>query len=190
MKKLLVAGIIAAMPVVMMANDDMSQGDVTGNVNLFVGQKTLEKDDWKPLEKQTEVGIMFDIGGKDWPVNIALDILVSTDEDTISGVNIEATMTEFDIGIRKSFLDGNFHPQIGGGLAFINAELKGTYLGPTVSDDDTGVGFWASGGLYYSIIQHINVGLDLRYSYAKGTLFDVEGDSGGTHIGVFAGYHW
>lgn len=190
MKRLLVAGVIAVMPGLIMAAGDMSQDGVTGNVNLFIGQKALEKDDWEPLEKQLEVGLMFDIGGKDWPVNIALDILGSADVTTIAGIEVTGSTSEFDIGIRKSFLDGNFHPYVGGGLAFIQTEIEGTYGGITVSDDDSGVGLWVSGGLYYSIIEQINVGFDLRYSKAKTTMFDYEGEAGGTHFGLFAGYHW
>jgi len=190
MKKLFVAGAIAAMPALMMAADATSQGGVTGNINFLIGQKTLDKNDWEPLEKQIEAGLMFDIGGADWPVNIALDILGSVDEETISGVDVTGSTSEFDIGIRKSFLDGNFHPYLGGGLAVIQTEIEGSYGGITVSDDDTGTGFWISGGIYYSIIGHINLGLDLRYSNAKTTMFDIEGEAGGTHFAFFAGYHW
>ncbi|MCJ7765773.1 MAG: porin family protein [Thiovulaceae bacterium] len=185
MKRLLVAGLIAAMPMALMA-----EGGTTGNVNLLIGQKTLDKDDWERFDKQAEIGVMFDIGGKDWPVNFALDMLVSGDEETISGVDVDASTAEMDIGIRKSFLDGNLHPYVGGGLALIQANIEGTQSGVTVSDDDTGVGVWVSGGLYYSIIEHINVGLDLRYSHAKTTLFGVDKQAGGTHVALFAGYHW
>jgi opacity protein-like surface antigen len=179
MKRLLIAGLIAAVPIALMADD------ITGNVNLLIGQKTLNKSDWEPLDKQTEVGVMFDIGGKDWPVNFALDMLVSSDSETISGVNVDAATAELDIGIRKSFLDGNFHPYAGGGLAVIESSIDGNN-----DDSDTGLGYWVSGGLYYSIIEHINVGLDLRYSHAKTTLFGIDTQAGGTHVALFAGYHW
>jgi opacity protein-like surface antigen len=184
MKRLVVAGLISAMPMGLMAGD-MWHGGVTGNVNLLIGQKTLDKDDWEPLDKQAEIGVMFDIGGKDWPVNFALDMLVSADEETISGVDVDASTAELDIGIRKSFLEGNLHPYAGGGLAVIQSRIDGID-----EDTDTGLGFWVSGGLYYSIIEHINVGFDLRYSYAKTTLFGIEGQAGGTHVALFAGYHW
>ena len=57
-----------------------------------------------------------------------------------------------------------------------------------VSDDNNGIGIWLNGGVYWTLSQHFNLGLDLRYSQADVTLFDV--DAGGTHAGVILGYHW
>lgn len=54
----------------------------TGNVNAFLGQKTLEENDWAPLDKQGEFGVLVDFRQPDWPVSIALDFLGSYDEAT------------------------------------------------------------------------------------------------------------
>ncbi|MBT8339906.1 MAG: hypothetical protein KJP07_07825, partial [Desulfatitalea sp.] len=35
---------------------DDGQSAWTGNANLMIGQKFLEKDDWEPLENQFELG--------------------------------------------------------------------------------------------------------------------------------------
>ena len=163
----------------------------TGNVNFFLGQKTLEENDWAPVDKQAEFGVLVDFKQQNWPVSIALDFLGSTDEATESGVNLEGTTSEFDVGVRKIWevAGSSIRPYVGGGIAFINAEIKATGFN-TVSQDDNGTGIWLNGGVYWTLGQHFNLGLDLRYSQADVTLFDVEGKAGGTHAGIILGYHW
>ena len=163
----------------------------TGNVNAFLGQKTLDEDDWAPLDKQAEFGVLVDFKQQDWPVSIAFDYLGTYDEATEFGVNVEGTTSEFDVGVRKIWevSGSSIRPYVGGGLAFVNAEFKRTTF-PTVSDDDNGTGIWLNGGVYWTLGQHFNLGLDLRYSQADVTLFGVEGEAGGTHAGVILGYHW
>ena len=163
----------------------------TGNVNFFLGQKTLDEDDWTPLDKQGEFGVLVDFKQQNWPVSIAIDFLVSADDGTESGVFVEGQTSEFDVGVRKIWevANSSIRPYIGGGLAFINAEIKGT-TSFTVSEDDNGTGVWFGGGVYWTLGQHFNLGLDLRYSQADVTFFDVEGEAGGTHAGIILGYHW
>ncbi len=163
----------------------------TGNVNAFLGQKTLEEDDWAPLDKQAEFGVLVDFKQPDWPVSIALDFLGSYDEAIALGFNFEGTTSEFDVGVRKIWdVSGStIRPYIGGGLAFINAELKITTY-PTITDDDNGTGIWFGGGVYWALGPHFNLGFDLRYSKADVTVYDVDVEAGGTHAGVTLGYHW
>jgi opacity protein-like surface antigen len=80
-------------------------------------------------------------------------------------------------------------PYIGGGLAFVNAEQKATTFS-YIPDDDNGTGFWLNGGVCWTLGQSFNLGLDLRYTQADVTLFNVDGKAGGTHAGVILGYHW
>ncbi len=162
----------------------------TGNVNFFLGQKTLDENDWAPADKQAEFGVLVDFKQSHWPVSIAIDFLGSTDEETVSGINFEGSTSEFDIGVRKIWevAGSSIRPYIGGGLAFINAEFKATNF--PVSDDDNGTGIWLNGGVYWTLGQHFNLGLDLRYSQADVTLFGIDADAGGTHAGIILGYHW
>ncbi|MDA8142075.1 MAG: outer membrane beta-barrel protein [Desulfobacteraceae bacterium] len=167
--------------------------DFTGNVNVFVGKKYLDDDDWGDLDHQTELGLKVDFAQRRWPINIAIDLLGSSDSETIDGVNYEGKTTEFCVGVRKIFQvdkTGLFNPYIGGGLAFVRAELEQSYRSYYQSDDDTNLGIWLNGGIYFTLSQHFNIGLDLRYSKAEVTLFDTHGEAGGTHIGLILGYHW
>lgn len=163
----------------------------TGNVNFFLGGKTLEENDWAPVDQQAEFGVLVDFKQQNWPVSIALDFLGSVDEATELGVNFEGSTSEFDVGVRKIWevSGSSIRPYVGGGLAFVNAEFKGTAF-TTISQDDNGTGIWLNGGVYWTLGQHFNLGLDLRYSQADVTLFGVDIDAGGTHAGVILGYHW
>jgi len=163
----------------------------TGNVNAFLGQKTLDEDDWGSLDKQAEFGVLVDFKQPDWPVSVAVDFLASTDKETEAGIEVEGTTSELNVGVRKIWEDtgSTIRPYIGGGLAVINAELK-TNGFPYISDDDSGAGIWLNAGVYWILGQNFNLGLDLRYSQADVTLYGTEGKAGGNHVGLLLGYHW
>ncbi|MEJ2391093.1 MAG: hypothetical protein P8019_06775 [Gammaproteobacteria bacterium] len=165
--------------------------DFTGNVNFFLGQKSLKSSDWSPLENQTAFAVLVDFKQNNWPVSIAIDTLGSYKESTVSGIKFEGSTGEVDLGIRKIWdVSGTaMRPYVGGGIAFIKAKLQGTY-GFTVSDEDNGVGYWLNGGIYWALTPHFNLGMDLRYSQAKVTLYGIEVEAGGTSAGLIAGYHW
>jgi opacity protein-like surface antigen len=165
--------------------------EFTGNVNFLLGQKSLKSEDWEPLEDQLAFAVLVDFKQDHWPVSIALDFLGSYDEQTIASIKFEGMTSEFDAGVRKiwEFSEGQIKPYIGGGIAFVNAEIKATDF-VTVSDDDNAVGYWLNGGIYWTLNQHFNLGFDLRYSDAKVTLVGFDVEAGGTTAGIFIGYHW
>ena len=163
----------------------------SGNVNFLLGTKNLDSDDWAPFDEQAAFGVLIDFKGQNWPISMAIDILGSLDKETISGIEFEASTSEFDIGIRKIWevYGSSIRPFIGGGIAFINGELKATNVGPVTFDDD-GTGFWINGGVYWTLGQHFNIGLQARYSRAEITILGIDGEAGGTHAAVMLGYHW
>lgn len=163
----------------------------TGNANILLGGKTLDEDDWEPAERQGEFGIEIDFRKKDWPINIAIDLLGAAGEETEGFTKRESRTSEFNIGVRKVW--GQFphlRPFIGGGLSFIRAEDEVTVLGFTVSDDDSGTGIWLGGGVYWTLEEHFNIGFELKSSFAEVTLFNKDVNAGGGHFGFLAGYHW
>ncbi len=168
--------------------------EYSGNVNFFLGGKSLD-DDWDPVEDQGEFGIMVDYKKVGWPLSIAIDLLGSNDDDSI----FEGTTTEFCFGVRKTWEPStNMRPFFGGGLAIISAEIE---IGP-FNDDDSAVGIWLGGGVYWTLTEHCNIGVLLRYSDAEveldpryagvqlipGGPIDIDG--GGGHFGLILGYHW
>ncbi len=163
----------------------------SGNVNFLLGTKTLDTNDWAPFEDQAAFGVLFDFKGDDWPVSMAIDVLGSYDEQTILGLKTEASTSEFDIGVRKiwEISGSSVRPFIGGGLAFVRGEIKASNI-VTVSVDDNGTGIWINGGVYWTLGQHFNLGLQARYSRAEISIAGIEGEAGGTHAGIMLGYHW
>lgn len=194
MKKVTVSAIICfllSIPSLAICGSDSSPDGWTGNINFFLGAKVLDEDDWEPVEEQAEIGFLLDFKRKSWPVSIAVDLLGSYAEDEVYGVDIEARTSELCFGVRKIW-DSFEHvrPFIGGGIAFIWAEIEGESWGLSVSDDDTAPGIWIGGGVYWTLAEHFNIGLQARWSKAEVTLFDVDGEAGGGHFGFFLGYHW
>ena len=47
-----------------------------------------------------------------------------------------------------------------------------------------------NGGIYWTLGQNFNLGLDLRYSQADVTFFGTDVEAGGAHVDVILGYHW
>ena len=180
-------------------NANAEAGDFSGNAYFFVGQKTLDKKDWEPIDEHPEIGAFMDFKKNDWPVSLAVDVLMSRDVDNLltqSFVNVEITGTtkEFDIGVRKIWgKQSILHPYIGGGIALIKAELEYDYKNfgdGSVSFEDSGTGFWVDAGVHLYVNKSISLGAQIKYSQAEATILDTTGKIGGTHAGITAGLHW
>lgn len=165
----------------------------TGNVNLFLGQKSLDSSDWNaPYDDQGEFGVLFDFRGESWPLSIAVDLLGSARTVDYGWFDRIASTTELDFGVRKNFdfPGSSAHPFIGGGLAIVTARLEDTSGLGTFYVDDSALGVWLNGGIYWTLGEHFNLGLQARYSQADVTLAGVSVNAGGTHAGIMLGYHW
>ncbi len=177
--------------IITIAGSEMSafgQSDWTGNVNFFLGAKALE-DEWEPAEDQVEFGVEIDFRQQSWPVSIAIDLLVAAGEDDFLGINVESRTSELNIGVRKIWdKSPQVRPFIGGGISFISGEFEWKTIG--ISEDDSAMGFWLGGGVYWALSEHFNLGLELKSSYAEINLFGLDGNAGGGHFGLLIGYHW
>lgn len=166
--------------------------EMTGNMQGLLGQKVLDEDDWGILDRQTEVGMLLDVRDTRWPISMAIDVLGSADTvDTPRG-EVTGTTVELDLGVRKVFnIPGNaLHPYVGGGLALMATDFERDAGFGIASDDDTGTGYWVSGGVFWTFASNLNLGLDVRYSRAEVDLFNNTIEAGGTHAGLLVGYHW
>ena len=176
--------------------------DADGNVNFFLGQKSLDSDDWDPVDQQPEFGAVMSFGAKDWPVFIAADILTSGEEkdvvnDLLPGPSkLKAATFEAAFGARKIWSAGNAHPYVGGGIALIGAAAELDAGIVDVDADDSAIGPWAGGGVFWRLGSRFNLGFDLRYSSAKVDLEFAPGvvasdvKAGGFHGGVTVGFGW
>ncbi len=163
------------------------QSNWTGNVNVFLGAKSLDEDEWEPSDEQSEFGIEIDFKQQNWPVSIAMDFSRGSGDGTLWDIKFESETSELNIGVRKIWEQfPHMRPFIGGGVSFI----RGEFSGPGVSDDDTGVGGWLGVGVYYTLAEQFNIGVEAKYSGAEVTLFGVDVNAGGGHLGLLIGYHW
>ncbi len=184
-----------------------------GDANLLFGYKTLSEGAFEDLgvDSQPVVGVSVTLDFQ-WPVALAIDLLSSHDDRTRTDsaafpvtTRTKVDTLELDLGVRKFWEIKKWRPYVGGGLSLIQLDTKQTtstdilgniVLDTLIDDDDSGVGFWLSGGTLWTLPEGFNVGAEVRYSDAEGELTP-EGftskesfDAGGSHLAVMLGYHW
>ncbi|HEX4825265.1 MAG TPA: hypothetical protein VFV19_13245 [Candidatus Polarisedimenticolaceae bacterium] len=170
-----------------------------GNVNLFVGEKLMDKQDWDPVEDQPEFGVMFAFGLEHSPVHFAMDILYSQKDSVVDSpflgpVDVKSSSAEYAIGVRKVWDLGAFHPLVGAGgcLVAVNLDYDAPGFHPHYADN--AYGLWIEGGLSWRLAGHMNLGLDARYTHADARFMrnglPVDIAAGGLHAGVLLGYGW
>lgn len=168
----------------------------TGHVSGYLGIKKLDDKDWGKLDDQGSIGVRADIKQASWPVSLAFGATVSgavEEYNNTEGYDDDkdvAGTIETHLGVQKYFGHGSFKPYLAGGVAFVGAVAESTVNGKKIDDDDTVVGAWAGAGFIVELGSHFHVGLDVRYSEAEVTLFDVEREAGGVNAGIRLGMHW
>lgn len=166
-------------------------GDWIGHANFFLGQKQLKNSDWDPVDNQTEFGAEVAWGKKAWPILIATDVFGSANEKTELGTKLTGSSSEIDLGIRKIWVSKKIHPYIGGGVGQISAkaEIDDPFFG-SASVDDSAIGFWFGGGVFWRLGHRFNIGFSGRWSQAKVTFTGTDVEAGGLHAGLLLGWGW
>jgi hypothetical protein len=164
----------------------------TGNANFTPGFKFLDEDDWDPVDLQGSFGGEVDARPRPWPVNLAVGLRLSSGADEVGVLDVEGATVELTVGLKKVFEpSGNpIRPFVGGGAALVAAAVTQETASGDLDDDDAGVGFYLSGGIFWTINEHFNVGFEARYTDAEVTLFGRDVEAGGVHVGGLVGYHW
>ena len=165
-----------------------------GNINLLLGQKSLDSDDWGDNDSQKAFGIQFDFARSEWPVHLVVDLYGAGETEGNGDDKVEDVTGGLHLGVRKYWTVGSssFTPFVGGGLALVTAEST-TGSGDdkeTVEDDEGGLGYWVGGGAKWVLGEHLNIGGEVRYSQAEVDLDGTELEAGGVYAGLLAGYHW
>jgi len=160
-------------------------------LSVLIGQRSLDEHDWEPLEDQPCLGVEFSSESSGAWVGWEIGFAASTDDDNVLGIDFEGTTTELFGGVKKTFGESTaaVRPYVGAGVAVINADLEGEFMGLSASDDDTGVGGYAHGGFFWVVTGTFSVGLDARI--LAGTdieLFGVEGDADYFQIAFVLGW--
>ena len=159
-------------------------GETGGNINIFLGAKSLESGDWSPVEEQSEVGIKFDIGEKGSNTKFAFDLLSSETSDSSTGFDITGSTSEMNIGVRYYSDPSGQGAFFGAGLSFIDISMDIAGVG---SESSNGTGLWFEVGAAMRAGTNVNLGIDIIVSQATIDWFDIEVEGGGTHLGFFIG---
>lgn len=110
----------------------------------------------------------------------------SADDDTISGVDVEAATGELYGGVRKSFGEGTVRPYVGRGLSIIRAAID---VEGGDEEDDVAPALYLHGGVAFAITPTFGLGLDLRGLFGSDIeLNGVEGDADHGQLAIFLGF--
>ncbi len=198
-KMIKTASVIALFLILAIHPSAYAQGKSTGDVNVLLGQRNMDEDDWKPVHEQRLLGVEADFKGKSWPVNILIGFSGSKKDENIivsnslgsANIKLEGTTSELYIGARKYFLPGtSMTPYLNAGVSFIKAKITGSIGGLGVSGDDSSAGLFFGGGATYRF-GSLNVGFDLRL--LTGADIKIGATSGTADYSQFAlvlGYGW
>ena len=192
MKIIRSVGLCAAILAVFLFVSPSAQA-TSGNVNFFVGQKSMDDSDyWDPTDDQTEFGLIFDMSERRWPLSLEMGFMMSSDDSSDGGVFRDATTSELFMGVKKIWAIRNFplKPFVSGGLAYVSAEDEFENAFYSLEADDSALGFYLSAGAYATLSRHLNLGFLFRISKAELDLIDDDVDAGGEHFGLFIGYHF
>lgn len=152
------------------------------SVSLFLGKNSMKKSDWEPVNEQSEIGVILDLGREDSVVDLVASYFAASDK--ASG-NLKLETSEFAAGARKVFrIDSGIAPFAEAGLAYISAKSSTASL----SDADNAVGFWLGAGANFAVGDQVMVGLVARYSAADVTVHNVSRAAGGAHFGITLGF--
>lgn len=164
----------------------------TGHVSGYIGNKTVQEDDWANHDEHGSMGVITDFKQTHWPVSIAIDLFATGNEDSVSGLNQKTYSAQAHIGARKifHFEDCRIHPYVGGGIALSSIIQKNQTSEGKKEFDDHDVSGWIGTGAYVYVTNSVTVGADLRYSKANVELNEASVDASGTMAGLTLGYHW
>jgi len=172
-------------------------GEFEAEVNFIVGLKSLDGEDWAPVEDQQMFAAEMSWGTTDFPVYFVSDVIgTATQEDTPSfdplfgpfSVTTTGTTFEMDFGVRKIWEVGTFRPYLGGGVGIMIGYYKAEFLNYTSDDADATLGPWLGGGMYWRLGPHFNLGLSARWSQGIIDLFGANADTGGLQYGLLVGF--
>lgn len=170
----------------------------TGNLNLGVGLKLMDKVEWDATRQHKEFRLALDIRQQRWPINIAFDVLYSRSEENLQDLGDGSSSpyrqisAEINGGVRKIF-DRKLYsmrPLVGGGFGYIGTWLPDYDLPEGYEIGGGTLGAWAEGGVYWELERHFNIGAEVLWSWAEINVLGVTANPGGFHFEMIFGYHW
>jgi len=154
---------------------------VEKNINFHVGARALDQEDWTPVDSQGAFSVELDFRPESWPVSFLVGLTISSDkrsevvisDDIPISADLEASMAEMDIGVRKYL---NFSPWfsifLDAGTMVFSADVTiGSQWTNSQTSSDSAIGFYYGGGAL-ARLGMVNLGLCARMMNGeKVTLF-------------------
>ncbi len=138
---------------------------IGGNINFLLGQRTMMDSDWDDLEVQNQglFGVNVDLQLPALP-GIEFGLMTSREEGDTAATETDVTLTDLFVGINKTWnLPASpVHPFIGGGLTVRTIETDLELFATEFEDDDNDLALYFHGGVFWTIGEHFNIGLDAR----------------------------
>lgn len=142
-----------------------SPGEILENrFSIYLGQRSLDEDDYDPVEDQATLGFEFSQEKVDSAIGWEIGIMGSGADEEVGATDVEGRTGELYGGVRKSFGHNVVRPYVGAGLAFINSDIEVSGVG---SDDDTSLAGYAHGGVAFAVSEAFLLGLDLRVLFGS-----------------------
>lgn len=137
-------------------------------IAILLGQRSLDEDDFAPVENQGLFGIEFSDGGPTDGVGFEAGLTGSSDSDDaflpgVGTVDVESSVGELYVGVRKEFQGSGVRPYVGAGVSMSQVEIN---VGPA-SEDDNAFGLYLHGGLLLPFNDRFALLLDARARFGE-----------------------
>lgn len=182
-----------------------------GNLLFSAGQRTLDDNDWEPVDQQLQIGVITDIRLDESPLYIVASLQYSFDSDNVyesgtsggesyvADIDLDAGYFDASVGLKYMPSIGDvFRPYVGLGVTAAGAAyitegyVSGGGFYEDVDDDDSAgaIGGYVSVGSLFRI-GHFALGIEARQIVA--TDFEFDGyDSNADALSVLGliGFGW
>jgi len=158
----------------------------TNRLAVTGGQSDIGSDS-RPVEEQVAIGLEYQglpleggLGGEGGIRYGRDDESIDIDGET---VDVASNVLEIYGGARYEWALDRFRPFLAGGLSAVSAEMSGDSASASVSDDDSAIGLYLTGGALFQVSDLIYLGASVRKTIGHDIeLFGLEGDIDATQI--------
>jgi hypothetical protein len=183
------AGLAWSAPLKGSVNFTLGGRKMSNEWNLSTPTTDTHGDTLHDKVNQPALGAEVTLGPESWPVQIAADLLYSSDDGVqeypannlfdIPKVQVHkrASTLELALGARRAFPFKWSTPYIGAGFSLFRAQLASEMVDPdagrwgeqldAVAEHNWAPGYWFGGGIYRALGPRFQMGLTLRFSKAQ-----------------------
>ena len=144
------------------------------DINLILGSRSLSDDSIQVIDDQFFTGIDLAFGVGLNHLEVVAGFYASGDDTTQLQDSYEFDLFEASIGVLLKDRYGMFRPFLGGGLSAVRAETDINVGSQDFSADDTVGGLYLSGGAYWRLGSHFNIGISARALMGADVDFDFD----------------